>query len=169
MHSLQACLHLPPSALPGSDDHLACVFELRPGPGVGSLGSSSPNVENWRLKSALRGHGNNVVDVAWSPDDALLATASLDGTAAVWAVASGLRTARLEAHTNFIKGVAWDPVGSYLATQVRAEPREPKGRRGGRRVCRRTAMLNSWPGSTSDHLWRHARAGLSVFRCPGCL
>ncbi|KAL6779506.1 HIRA1 [Auxenochlorella protothecoides x Auxenochlorella symbiontica] len=101
----------------GSDDHLACVFELRPGPGVGSLGSSTPNIENWRLKAALRGHGNNVVDVAWSPDDALLATASLDGTAAVWAIASGQRVARLDAHTNFVKGVAWDPVGSYLATQ----------------------------------------------------
>lgn len=120
LHSLP--VHTYHSALllthPGSDDHLACVFELRPGPGVGSLGSSTPNIENWRLKAALRGHGNNVVDVAWSPDDALLATASLDGTAAVWAIASGQRVARLDAHTNFVKGIAWDPVGSYLATQV---------------------------------------------------
>ncbi|KAK2077565.1 hypothetical protein QBZ16_004410 [Prototheca wickerhamii] len=103
----------------GSDDHLACVFELRPGPATSTLGASTPNLENWRVKAALRGHANNVVDLAWSPDDSLLATASLDGTAAVWRPGAGAGAGplrRLTAHTSFVKGVAFDPVGSYLAT-----------------------------------------------------
>ena len=105
--------------LTGSDDHLACVFELRPGPATSTLGASTPNLENWRVKAALRGHANNVVDLAWSPDDSLLATARLDGTAAVWRPGAGAGAGplrRLTAHTSFVKGVAFDPVGSYLAT-----------------------------------------------------
>lgn len=63
-----------------------------------------------------RGHGNNVTDLAWSNDDALLATASLDGSVGVWEARSGRRLATLR-HNNFCKGVAWDPLGSYLASQ----------------------------------------------------
>ena len=42
----------------------------------------------------LRGHANNVTDVAWSPDDALLATCSLDNYVFVWD-AHGVRVATL--------------------------------------------------------------------------
>jgi protein HIRA/HIR1 len=42
----------------------------------------------------LRGHANNVTDVAWSPDDALLASASLDNYVFVWN-AEGARVATL--------------------------------------------------------------------------
>jgi len=38
---------------------------------------------------ALRGHASGVNDVAFSPDGALVATASLDGTAKVWDAATG--------------------------------------------------------------------------------
>ena len=44
---------------------------------------------------SLRGHANNVTDVAWSPDDALLASASLDNLVFVWDSA-GARVAKLE-------------------------------------------------------------------------
>ena len=33
---------------------------------------------------SLRGHANNVTDVSWSPDDTLLASASLDNLIFVW-------------------------------------------------------------------------------------
>ncbi len=88
----------------------------------------------------LRGHANNVTDVAWSPDDALLATCSLDNYVFVWdatgvrvATLAGALSARLRAfgaktltennaspplgHESFVKGVAWDPIGTYLASQ----------------------------------------------------
>jgi WD40 repeat protein len=42
----------------------------------------------------LRGHAKNVMDVAWSPDDTLLASASLDNYVFVWD-ASGARVATL--------------------------------------------------------------------------
>ncbi len=98
----------------GSDDGAAHVYELRPGPGGGALGGEA-SVENWRLRAQLRGHASHVVDVAWSPDGARLATAGLDAAALVWDAATGARLASLP-HGSFVKGVAWDPVGSYLAT-----------------------------------------------------
>ena len=103
---------MPPA---GSDDHMACIFEHRPGPGATALGGGT-NLENWRLKLVLRGHSNNVVDLGWSPDDSRLATASIDNAA------SGQRLKTLDYHTSFVKGLAWDPVGTYLATQVRGAP-----------------------------------------------
>ncbi|KDD72359.1 hypothetical protein H632_c3459p0, partial [Helicosporidium sp. ATCC 50920] len=101
----------------GSDDGMACVFELRAGPGACTLGSEAPNVENWRLRCVLRGHANHVVDLAWSADGDRLATASLDGTAGLWCASTGARLRSLGEHASFVKGVAFDPVGSYLATQ----------------------------------------------------
>jgi protein HIRA/HIR1 len=100
----------------GSDDAMACIYELRPGAGGGVLGGEA-NVENWRIRLVLRGHSSHVVDVAWSPDGGRLATAALDSTVIVWDAATGQAVTTLRAHTSFVKGVAWDPVGTYLATQ----------------------------------------------------
>ena len=74
------------------------------------------NIENWRIRHILRGHGSHVVDLGWSPDDSRMATTSLDSTVAIWDTSTGGRVATLRAHTSFVKGVAWDPVGTYLAT-----------------------------------------------------
>jgi len=63
-----------------------------------------------------RGHQNNIVDLAWSPDDRLLATASLDNHAVIWDPRIGRRLEQLQ-HHGFCKGVSWDPLGTYLATQ----------------------------------------------------
>jgi len=66
----------------GADDKLVCIYELRTGPGGRAFGSSDvPNVENWKHVMTLKGHTNNVLDVAWSPEDRWLATASVDNTA----------------------------------------------------------------------------------------
>ena len=52
----------------------------------------------------LRSHSNNVVDVAWSADSAILASASLDNTIIIWSVETGKRTQVLEGHAGFVKG-----------------------------------------------------------------
>jgi len=104
----------------GSDDKLVLVHELRPGPAKVAFGAvGGPAVENWKVRRVvscalplatlccdtrraahtcqlvlnLRGHGNNVTDVTWSPDGLMLASASLDNTVCIWdASGSLLRT-----------------------------------------------------------------------------
>ena len=82
----------------------------------------------------------DVLDVAWAPDDSLLASCSVDNAVLVWrldhclpssgtqAVASGGGPGggavgvvvspwqRLVGHGPWVKGLAWDPMGSYLAS-----------------------------------------------------
>lgn len=99
----------------GSDDCTAAIYELYDGPGGGSLGGDV-NVENWRMKFLLRGHSSNVVDLSWSPDGSLLATASIDNSVIVWDTTTGKPVKTITHHTSFVKGVAFDPVGTYLAT-----------------------------------------------------
>ena len=44
----------------------------------GSVGKV--NVESWRCVHTLRSHNGDVLDLAWSPGDKILATASVDNT-----------------------------------------------------------------------------------------
>ena len=98
---------------------MVCVYEFRAGAAGGTtLGVEGPNLETWRTRLVLRGHGNNVMDLGWSPDDARIATGSCDNRVIVWDAASGQQQRVLDLHTNFVKGLAWDPVGTYLATQA---------------------------------------------------
>ena len=99
----------------GSDDFTAVIYELHDGPGGGVLGGEV-NLENWRTKFLLRGHTSNVVDLSWSPDGGLLATASLDNSVIVWDTNTGKQVKTITHHKSFVKGVAFDPVGTYLAT-----------------------------------------------------
>lgn len=110
---------------------MVCIYEHRPGPGSSTLGGSGANLENWRTRSVLRGHTNNVVDLSWAPDDARLASASLDNSVRIWDAATGQLLRRLDYHTSFIKGLAWDPVGALRAGL--GAWGERMGRLGGRR------------------------------------
>ncbi|BDA47922.1 Protein HIRA [Coccomyxa sp. Obi] len=102
----------------GSDDKLTCLYELRAGTGQSTFGSNDgPNVENWKLIVMLRGHSNNVTDLAWSKDDTYLASCSLDNTIIIWNPKNGQQITTLQGHESYVKGVAWDPIGKYLASQ----------------------------------------------------
>jgi len=101
----------------GFDDGVAAVYELRAGPGAAAALGETPPVENWRAVAHLRGHSNNVTDIAWSPDGERLATASLDNRVGIWSGSTGAHAAWLDGHTSYVKGVAWDPVGKYVASQ----------------------------------------------------
>jgi WD40 repeat protein len=68
------------------------------------------------LRRVLEGHTGGVNGVAFSPDGTLLATASADGTVALWDPATGQRTATLKGHTGPVRGVAFSPDGTLLAT-----------------------------------------------------
>jgi len=130
-----------PKMLCQMDNHLACVNSVRwshsgkflasagddqrvilwtkSAHGGGAIfGSSKVNHESYRVAHTLRIHDGDVLDIAWSPGDVWLATASVDNTVVVWDVEKLPSTvAILKGHTGHVKGVTWDPVGKYLATQ----------------------------------------------------
>ena len=74
------------------------------------------NAADGRAIRVLQGHTSSVYGVAFSPDGSLLATASTDGTARIWDLATGATRTTLQGHTSFVYGVAFSPDGSLLAT-----------------------------------------------------
>lgn len=102
----------------GSTDTSVLVYALRDGPGKAAFGSADePNVENWTIAMRYKGHDSDVIDIAWSPDDSMLASCSLDNLVIIWDCRTGNQITTLRGHTSFVKGVAWDPIGKFLATQ----------------------------------------------------
>ena len=67
------------------------------------------------LPVAILQHEDAVRWIEFSPDNKLLASASDDGTARLWAVASGAQVARVE-HQRSVRRALFDPTGRYFAT-----------------------------------------------------
>lgn len=72
-------------------------------------------VQTTRLLRVLEGHEDAVYQTAFSPDDTLLASASADGTAKIWDMATGQVLVSLD-HPNLVEGVDFSPDGSRLVT-----------------------------------------------------
>ena len=70
----------------------------------------------WKTANTLRGHSDDVQDLAWAPGGAALVTGSVDNSSIVWSEASGRGLIRLEGHEHYVQGVAWDPQGEYVAS-----------------------------------------------------
>lgn len=49
-------------------------------------GDSDKDKESWIAWKVLRGHLQDVYDLAWSPDSAFLVSGSIDNTALLWDV-----------------------------------------------------------------------------------
>ncbi len=73
-------------------------------------------VQSSRLLRSLSGHAGEIFRLSLSPDGMRLATASLDGTSAIWDLESGQTLIKLDAHTDVVWDVAFDPTGTRLAT-----------------------------------------------------
>ncbi|MEM7249349.1 MAG: protein kinase [Acidobacteriota bacterium] len=74
------------------------------------------SVEEQRRERILEGHDDEVVELAFSPDQRWLASASLDGTVRTWRVSNGKPKLVLPAHPDRAYAVAWSPDGTRLAT-----------------------------------------------------
>ena len=64
----------------------------------------------------LSGHTGSVDSAAFSPDGKLVVTASDDGTARIWDVASGRSLHTLSGHTDYVDSVAFSPDGKLVVT-----------------------------------------------------
>ncbi|XP_063868138.1 LOW QUALITY PROTEIN: protein HIRA-like [Scylla paramamosain] len=101
------------------DDKVIIIWQQSSYGGGAVFGSNVVNVESWRSVATLRGHEGDILDVAWSPGDVWLASASIDNSVIIWNTAKWPEQVRvLRGHTGLVKGVTWDPVGRYLTSQA---------------------------------------------------
>lgn len=66
--------------------------------------------------ATFRRHIEDVVDLAWSPDERFLITGSVDNMALIWDVKKGDVLYTLNKHDGYVQGVAWDPLNDFVAT-----------------------------------------------------
>ncbi|XP_066926950.1 chromatin assembly factor 1 subunit B-like [Clytia hemisphaerica] len=80
------------------------------------FGEDIVNKETWNVFKMLRGHVEDVYDLAWSPDSNQLITGSVDNSAIIWDANKGQSLKILTDHKHYVQGVCWDPRGFYIAT-----------------------------------------------------
>ncbi len=101
------------------DGHEAAVKAvLFTGPGSAASGGDDFAVILWDLDTGdsqrLTGHRGQVKDLAVSPDGALLASASWDGTIGLWDIAEGRNLAMLSGHEAAVNDVIFADQGATL-------------------------------------------------------
>jgi WD40 repeat protein len=70
----------------------------------------------WREVATLRGHGDSVWSISFSPDGKFLASGSSDTTVKVWEVGSWREVATLRRHQGWVLSVSFSPDGKFLAS-----------------------------------------------------
>ncbi|KAI0243250.1 HIR complex subunit [Massospora cicadina] len=112
----------------GSDDKLVLIWELDPlvlhlaqltfraskAPVMFGEAKGGPNVENWKISRRLVGHTLDIMDIAWSYDNAYLATCGMDSKIVIWRNFESYRVLELATP---VKGISFDPRGEFLASQ----------------------------------------------------
>jgi protein HIRA/HIR1 len=102
----------------GGDDAIVMIWAVKyQGEGAANLGFGA-ELERWGCIHMLRGHGGDVLDLSWSPDQKYLASCSVDNSIVIWnARELPQKFAVVTGHKGLVKGITWDPVGKYLASQ----------------------------------------------------
>lgn len=74
--------------------------------------------EFWTVAHQFRAmDGEDVYDLAWSPDGKFLILGLTDNTAQIWDTQLAKCIKTLKDHQHFVQGVAWDPLDQLLVTQ----------------------------------------------------
>lgn len=74
--------------------------------------------EFWRVAHQFRAmDGEDVYDLAWSPDGKYLIMGLTDNTAQIWDTLQAKCVKVLKDHQHFVQGVAWDPMDQFILTQ----------------------------------------------------
>ncbi|GIL93395.1 hypothetical protein Vretimale_17474 [Volvox reticuliferus] len=71
----------------------------------------------WRQVGLLRGHCDDVLDLAWAPDGSALISGGIENNCILWDVEARKSLKWLQDHGHYVQGVAWDPLGRYIASQ----------------------------------------------------
>jgi WD40 repeat protein len=100
----------------GSADTTAKLWDVGPAAGpTCTPGTTGPATTDRTVRYTLH-ETHGVGAVAFSPDGALLATASTDKTIKLWNVESGQQVTTLVGHGATVNGMSWNPEGNVLAT-----------------------------------------------------
>ena len=86
----------------------------------GNLLSADELEADWKRTGALRGHSDDVMDLAWSSDGTAILSGSIDNKSIVWEVSEkkkGCMVTHFANHKHFVQGVAWDPHQQFVLTQ----------------------------------------------------
>ena len=117
------------------DDGAVCIYTKdKKAAAFGNNLNADPSAEHWSRIKLCRGHGLDVVGLAWAPDDSHLVSCSLDSETPiiVWkltdlasnqghvthsnVLCNPYKILGKGVHTSTVKGVTFDPAGTYLAS-----------------------------------------------------